>query len=209
MEFIYLFDPLCGWCYGASPAIRRLAQRFKLEAFATGLFADTGRTADSGFAEYAWENDMRIQALTGQAFGENYRRNVLQNGGEFNSRALSEACYALIGHRPEQWTADLALLQKARYEDGMDTSQRQTVSRILKDNGLGAIADVMATQENTDRTTAWIRQGQALAQRFGVQGVPLLIARTEHGFTVIPGQLLYRDIDGIEENIRRYLNRTA
>ena len=22
----YLFDPLCGWCYGAAPAVQRLAK---------------------------------------------------------------------------------------------------------------------------------------------------------------------------------------
>ena len=26
MRVTYLFDPLCGWCYGAGPALERLGQ---------------------------------------------------------------------------------------------------------------------------------------------------------------------------------------
>lgn len=28
---MYLFDPLCGWCYGASPAIQQLADGPRLK----------------------------------------------------------------------------------------------------------------------------------------------------------------------------------
>ena len=50
----YLFDPLCGWCYGASPMIQKLAQQadLKLELAPTGLFAGTnGRVMDAEFAQ--------------------------------------------------------------------------------------------------------------------------------------------------------------
>ena len=45
MRVTYLFDPLCGWCYGAGPALERLAQLddVTLELMPTGLFAGEGR----------------------------------------------------------------------------------------------------------------------------------------------------------------------
>jgi putative protein-disulfide isomerase len=75
-----LFDPLCGWCYGASAALENLAARpdFTIALAPTGLFSGAGgRPMDDGFAAYAWANDQRISRLTGQPFGEDYRRNVL------------------------------------------------------------------------------------------------------------------------------------
>ncbi len=45
----YLFDALCGWCYGAAPVIQGLAQHgaVTLELAPTGLFAGAGRTMDA------------------------------------------------------------------------------------------------------------------------------------------------------------------
>ncbi|TGU69964.1 DsbA family protein, partial [Mesorhizobium sp. M1C.F.Ca.ET.144.01.1.1] len=52
----YLFDPLCGWCYGATPMLDRLAASgVALELLPTGLFSASGaRPMDAGFAAQAW-----------------------------------------------------------------------------------------------------------------------------------------------------------
>ena len=74
MRVTYLFDPLCGWCYGAGPALERLGQLgdVTLELMPTGLFAGEGaRAMDAQFAAYAWQNDERIARLTGQPFSRN------------------------------------------------------------------------------------------------------------------------------------------
>src|SRR5690242_9054966 len=44
MGITYLFDPLCGWCYGACPVLDRLALLgdATLELMPTGLFAGEG-----------------------------------------------------------------------------------------------------------------------------------------------------------------------
>ena len=76
----YLFDPLCGWCYGAVPTIRRLAQdpALSIELVPAGLFAGPGaRAMDDHFARHAWSNDQRIAQLTGQPFSVRYRERVL------------------------------------------------------------------------------------------------------------------------------------
>ena len=79
----YLFDPLCGWCYGASPVLQQLGQHpgVQLTLAPSGLFAGSGRTMDAAFAAYAWSNDQRIHKLTGQQFSETYRQQVLGRHG--------------------------------------------------------------------------------------------------------------------------------
>src|SRR2546423_699122 len=88
MRVTYLFDPLCGWCYGAAPALGGLAQLdgVSLELMPTGLFAGGGaRAMDAQFAAYAWQNDQRIARLTGQPFSDAYRTEVLGKPGMFDS----------------------------------------------------------------------------------------------------------------------------
>ena len=80
MQMIYLFDPLCGWCYGATPALEKIAklEDIIIEMAPTGLFAGQGaRPMDDRFAAFAWQNDQRIGQLTGQVFSQAYRDQVL------------------------------------------------------------------------------------------------------------------------------------
>ena len=76
----YLFDPLCGWCYGATAALSSMDTdpSITVELLPTGLFSGEGaRPMDDDFATYAWSNDQRIARLTGQSFTERYRELVL------------------------------------------------------------------------------------------------------------------------------------
>lgn len=76
----FLFDPLCGWCYGATPAVSGLLATpgIVVKLLPTGLFSGEGaRPIDDAFAKFAWSNDQRIEHLTGQSFTERYRRRVL------------------------------------------------------------------------------------------------------------------------------------
>ncbi|WP_222985637.1 hypothetical protein [Psittacicella gerlachiana] len=47
-KFILLFDPLCAWCYGAYPAITKLASTHELELVPTGLFMRPGYRLENG-----------------------------------------------------------------------------------------------------------------------------------------------------------------
>ncbi|MWQ29681.1 disulfide bond formation protein DsbA, partial [Glaesserella parasuis] len=38
MKIYYLFDPLCGWCYGASATLQKLNEIYPLALAPTGLF---------------------------------------------------------------------------------------------------------------------------------------------------------------------------
>ena len=113
----YLFDPLCGWCYGASPAIQQLGQQahIQLELAPSGLFVGGGRILDAAFADYAWSNDVRIEKLTGQRFTETYRRKVLgQLGSPFDSAATTLALTAVSLTAPQRELETLKALQEAR-----------------------------------------------------------------------------------------------
>ena len=191
MNIIYLFDPLCGWCYAAAPVVRALAEHGSVQPYATGLFADTGRMMDDAFAAHAWRNDQRIQTLTGQPFSETYRTQVLQQPAPFDSRALTDAVFALLQQQPTQWPAALAALQHARYVGGRDTSHTDTVRQVLHENGFTEAAATFDTPENRAASTAWIQQGQTLMQQLGLRGVPQLVVQLPQGYAVLPSEIVY------------------
>ncbi len=196
----YLFDPLCGWCYGASPVIQQLGQQanIQLELAPSGLFAGGGRTMDAAFADYAWSNDQRIAKLTGQRFTEAYRQNVLGRlGGRFDSATATLALTAVSLSEPLRELETLKALQEARYVQGLDTCDVSLVEKLLRDQGLAAAADRLAASdaELLAANAARIQKARRLMQTFGAQGVPALVVSDDKGGRLLSGHALYGNFD--------------
>jgi len=197
----YLFDPLCGWCYGASPVVQRLGQAadLRLELAPTGLFSGRGsRTLDADFAAYAWSNDQRIQALTGQRFTEAYRSQVLgDTRRRFDSTATTLALSAVALTAPERELDTLKQLQEARYVTGLDTAEVAVVRALLRDLGLSDASERLSAldAELLATHTARTRKAQALMSAVGAQGVPALVVSRSNTHRLLGGGVLYGDFD--------------
>jgi putative protein-disulfide isomerase len=198
----YLFDPLCGWCYGASPAIQRLGQEatITLELAPTGLFSGGGRVMSADFADFAWSNDIRIGKLTGQPFSEAYRSQVLgQHGTRFDSSAASLALTAVAHTAPAEELNTLKLLQEARYVNGLDICTPQGVDGVLRARGLTAAADLLARQDPDLQLQhdARVQKARRLMQAHGAQGVPAMVVHGASGARLVRGDALYNGHDAL------------
>ncbi|CAO3404143.1 DsbA family protein [Azospirillum sp. 11R-A] len=177
----YLFDPLCGWCYGASPAIATLSdvEDLVLELLPTGLFSGAGaRPLDDGFAAHAWAYDQRIHALTGQVFSERYRTGVLgDRSRRIDSGPATLALTAVALTAPDREFAALAAIQSARYADGLDITAAATLAAILTGLGLDAAASlfVEGADELTVADAARVERGRQLMAAYRASGVPTLL----------------------------------
>ena len=202
----YLFDPLCGWCYGASPVVQQLGQQpnIQLELAPSGLFAGGGRTMDAAFADYAWSNDLRIAKLTGQRFTEDYRQNVLGRlGSRFDSAAATLALTAVSLTAPQRELEALKALQEARYVQGLDTCDVSVVGTLLRDLGLAVAADRFAASDPELLATnaASIQKARGLMQTFGAQGVPALMVTDGRGSRLLSGNALYGNFENLLSQI--------
>jgi putative protein-disulfide isomerase len=198
----YLFDPLCGWCYGASPVVQQLGQQpnIQLELAPSGLFAGGGRTMDAVFADYAWSNDQRIAKLTGQRFTEDYRQKVLgRRGSRFDSAAATLALTAVSLSEPQRELEALKALQEARYVQGLDTCDVSVVGKLLRDLGLAAAADrlVASDAELLAAYAARIQKARGLIQTLGAQGVPALVVSDNKGSRLLSGNALYGNFEDL------------
>ena len=197
MKIYYLFDPLCGWCYGAKPALETVASQYPVELTPTGLFFRSGRVMDADFAQYAWGNDQRIQRLTGQPFSTAYRENVLQGGGQFDSQNSLLALTAVRKMAPEQEIAVLSALQTARYIDGRDNADLNVIADILHTQGLGDAVPKLHDPQIKQTLLARINFGQQLTQRLGVSGVPQLVLERDGEWELVPSRLLFGNESGL------------
>jgi putative protein-disulfide isomerase len=177
----YLFDPLCGWCYGATPAVSESLEipSVTVELLPTGLFSGEGaRPMDDAFATYAWSNDQRIERLTRQRFTEQYRQRVLGDHRQlFDSGPATVALTAVSLTTPAKELQALKAIQHARYVDGSDVTSLPTLLTVLRTLDLQSAATLLSCADGklVDANRARVGRARALMQEFDVRGVPTLI----------------------------------
>lgn len=197
-RLIYLFDPLCGWCYGAAPVLERLGADADLSIayLPTGLFAGQGaRPMDSAFATFAWRNDERIVQMTGQPFSATYRDQVLGTPGRFDSGPATLALTAVALTAAEREAGALRAIQIARFVQGRDITNLAVLAEVLRGLGLTLAADRLELPDDALRSAcqARIEEGQAAMRRFGANGVPAMIAGSDEALRLVPGNALLGD----------------
>jgi len=182
VQLTYLFDPLCGWCYGASPVLRTLASRvgYSVVLAPSGLFCgERAGPMNEEFASYAWTNDQRIARLTRQRFTEQYRRDVLgDRAGWLDSGPATLALTAVALTAPDRELDALEAIQEARYVAGRDVTDSAVLAELLRSLDLALAAELIrAPNENLlSANRARVESSRALMRQFGVNGVPALIA---------------------------------
>lgn len=206
LHITYFFDPLCGWCYGAAPAVQKMAEHYPLTLVPTGVFFRSGRKLNADFARYAWSNDQRIERLTGQPFSLAYRQNILQKNGDFDSENCLLALTAVRQAAPERELNVLAALQTARYVAGRDNTNLHVIGEVLQEQGLGDLIPLLTAQSTRSALMERIANGQRLARQLGVQGVPHVVVQAADGSRpakAVPGSVLMGATANVAGAIRR------
>ena len=84
----YFYDPLCGWCYGASPLLLAAADLPEIELLLHGggmLSAPHNRHVNMEWRGYVMPHDRRIAAISGQPFGDAYYEGLLRSEARLDS----------------------------------------------------------------------------------------------------------------------------
>lgn len=201
IRITYLFDPLCGWCYGASAMLENLMREpdIDVELAPTGLFAGAGaRPMDARFADYAWSNDQRIARLTGQPFSDVYRHQVLADHSRlFDSGPATLAAIAVADTAPEWAFTALKAIQHARYVEGRDITRIDVLAQVLRSLDMPEIADRLETPDAALRAAYRSRLATARSdmQRLGADGVPALIVGAGDSRRLLPAGALFGSMD--------------
>lgn len=203
----YLFDPLCGWCYAAAPFIASAQAEpgLTVRPMPTGLFSGTGaRPMDAEFAAYAWSNDQRIEQLTGQRFTQQYRQQVLEAGGMFDSGPATLALQAVAMTDPARELEALRAMQLARYVGGRDITQVEPLARLLRELGLDGAAALLAQPDLAllQALQARTQQARRLLQAAGARGVPTLVLEVNGESQVLPSADVYGNPGSVLDWIR-------
>jgi putative protein-disulfide isomerase len=202
-RLVYFADPMCSWCYGFSPVIAALAERFEdrlpLDLVMGGLRAgntEPMRDQDKAFIRNSWT---RVGAATGQPFDLSF---FDRQGFVYDTEP---ACRAVVTARrlmPRMALPFMARVQQAFYAENRDMTAADEIAEVAEEagferTGFGAALTAAETRNETFRDFL-------TAEALGIRGFPTLIAGNEDkGYALLTNG--YRPLEDLAEPLERWL----
>jgi putative protein-disulfide isomerase len=169
----YIYDPLCGWCYGAAPLVAAARDIVSVRAHGGGMAGSNRRQVSPQLRNFVAPHDRRIAEVSGQAFGERYTNGLLlDSSAVFDSEPPISAVLA-ADQLASRGLDMLSRLQLAHFVEGQRIADRPVLAALAKELGLGT-RDFLRVLEQIEgeATQLHIRNSRALLQRLGTQGFP-------------------------------------
>ncbi|QSR46730.1 DsbA family protein [Aeromonas veronii] len=171
----YVYDPLCGWCYGAAPLLQAAATiaGLKIELHAGGLWLGSRRQPmGEALRDYVRPHDQRIEALTGQHFGERYFNELLlREGCLLDSEPPIRAVLAVTALGGDG-LAMLHRIQQSHYRDGIWIGEPAFLATLAAEQGIAA--EVFQQVYLQAPLLQHLADSQGWMKRLGGQGYPTL-----------------------------------
>lgn len=204
----YVYDPLCGWCYGIAPLIEVVSNIFPdaIKLHGGGLFTPARAvTGGQSWKEHVTPIDERISQLSGQVFSHAYRDSLGNTKMVLNSLLpISAILVAQIMGKRDVYL--LKALQEAYYLDGLNISDKNTLLFIVKKLGFDVelFASLLSEISKT-QIQQHLSQTQQLMSQVNGHGFPTLFIEDSQGYHLIPVEKYLGDtkhwLQFIKENL--------
>lgn len=171
----YLYDPLCGWCYGASPllAAAREVTGLDVRLHGGGMMTDANRQpVGAGLRHYVMPHDLRIAQLTGQPFGKDYFDGLLRDTSAVFDSAPPTAAVLAAEALDGLGAAMLARIQRAHYVEGRRIAERPVLLELVPNWGLARASPRRSTPAPASRCAPHFADSRRLMNRLGAAGFP-------------------------------------
>lgn len=195
----YIFDPLCGWCYGAAPLIAaaRTLPGLKLALHGGGMLAGAQRLRiTEQWREYVRVHDARIARLTGQTFGAAYADGLLRDTSAVLDSAPPTTAILASEEIAERGLDMLHRLQRAHYVEGRRIADKAEILALAGELGLAGDAFAAAFERLSGAATAaHFSDSRSWLARLGAQGFPsFALERADGTLERIEASRFYGDV---------------
>ena len=173
----YIYDPLCGWCYGAAPLVKAAREVLNVRPHGGGMMTGPRRQpVTQQLRDFVKPHDAQIAQLSGQSFGQGYLGGLLcDTNAVFDSEqptAAMLAAEAIAGRGLDM----LAQLQIAHYVEGRRIAERAVLINVAEELGLDPASFAEALdQQSGEAGQAHINETRAFMAQVGAQGFPSFV----------------------------------
>lgn len=183
----YIYDPLCGWCYGAAPLVKAARTQLRVLAHGGGMMAGAhSQRVSKQLRDYVLQHDRRIAELTGQIFGEGYMNGLLLNTEALLDSEPPITAILAADKVAEKGLDMLATLQIAHYGQGLQISDPNVLLYLADEMGLDTASFVVAFNAlSGESTQRHIKGTLSLMAKYGVSGFPGFVLESDDTWTLL------------------------
>ncbi len=136
---VYCYDAWCGWCYGFSPVIKKIEEKYRpvaeFEVLSGGMILPAKPVHISAMAPYILQQYKRVEELSGITFGQDYLWHVLHAEDSDwypNSEKPAIALCIFKQYYPERVLEFAIDLQYALHMEGRDLADNEAYRHLLE-----------------------------------------------------------------------------
>lgn len=198
---IYVFDPLCGWCYGFGNTILQLFNKRKddlnFEVVVGGMITGSRIAPFHTMQAYISGAYKRVEEMTGVKFGDGYLNELLPSDTLLSSEPPCRAVVTFRSFQPDQVVPFAHALQKKQFLEGKDFNTDAVYEELAIDFGIdpAAFLKLFHSEEMKYQT----QQDFQWSQSAGIKGFPTVVLKTEGGYYLVAHG--YRPLEDLEKVI--------
>ena len=206
---IYCYDAYCGWCYGFSPVIKKIAEEYKevmdIDVLSGGMILPESPTHISIAAGYISKAYKNVEELTGIKFGADYLWHIEHPEDSDwypNSEKPAIAMCIFKEFYPDRSVEFAADLQYALHYEGRDLTDDQAYLHLLEKYSIQPeiFFERLASEEYKEMAYYEF----SLMAQLKVTGYPCVFIQTEDlKFTMVARG--FTDYDILKERIDKTL----
>ncbi|MBK1897364.1 DsbA family protein [Chryseobacterium paridis] len=174
MKMYYFTDPMCSWCYGFSPVVKKLKESYPeidLQIISGGFSpGSTQAITDEyrSFLEYHWRN---VNLCSGQYFDHSMK--FATENFYYDTEPSSRALVVMNKFLPNRDFEFLSLVQKSFYAEGKDITNDVILAELAAEIGVekNVFLETFHSEEIKQKTL----EGFQLSRKLGVKGFPTLL----------------------------------
>ncbi len=205
---IYCYDAYCGWCYGFSPVIKKIASDYKdkidIEVLSGGMMIGENKMPIKKISSFIQHSYKKVEALSGIKFGEDFLwhiNNAEKSDWVLNSEKPAIALGIFKEYYPEKQTDFASDLQYALNYQGRDLDDDEAYRHLLKQYHLPEAAFYTKLKSNEYKEKAFYEF--ALCKQLHVDSFPQLLLQTGENkfYQIAKGYTTYQTVNAHIENI--------
>ncbi|HQY11320.1 MAG TPA: DsbA family protein [Ferruginibacter sp.] len=180
---IYCYDAYCGWCYGFSPVIRKIAQEYKdrldMEVLSGGMMTGEGIMPIEKIGPFIQTSYKSVEDLTGIKFGEDFLWHVFnpeQSDWVMNSEKPAIALCIFKEYYPERQLEFATDLQYALNYEGRDLDDDEAYRHLLEKYSIQPESFYAKLKSEAYKEAAYYEF--ALCKQLQVNGFPSVFIQT-------------------------------
>jgi putative protein-disulfide isomerase len=209
---IYCYDAYCGWCYGFSPIIKRIAEEYRngfpIEVLSGGMIFEEDPRHISAIAGYIQSAYKTVESTTGIKFGEDFLWHIFnpdQSDWYPESTKPAIALCIFKEYHPGRAVEMASDLQYALNYEGRDLTDNEAYRHLLPKYGIPEEEFYAKLKSEEYREKAYYEF--ALVKQLQVNGYPTVLFQVSdskfyllsRGYT--PYETLKARIDKVMEEV--------